>query len=210
VGAAKKEKGKMPGRDGTGPQGSGPMTGSGAGVCILKTDPHVPGKAVGFAGVSGKPVVVSIPQSRNKEVVKMPRGDGTGPAGMGSMTGRAAGYCAGYPVPGFMNFGQGCGVGFGWGRGYGFGRGMQRGFRSGRGWGGGYWGNAYPPVVSHYPTAVPPYAAVPYGGVPQAWQAGPTAEQEADMLKGQAEYFEDALASIRKRIAELEAKAENK
>jgi len=33
----------------------------------------------------------------------MPRGDGTGPAGMGPMTGRAAGYCAGYPVPGFMN-----------------------------------------------------------------------------------------------------------
>lgn len=33
----------------------------------------------------------------------MPRGDGTGPAGMGPMTGRAAGYCAGYAVPGFMN-----------------------------------------------------------------------------------------------------------
>ncbi|MHC4199744.1 MAG: DUF5320 domain-containing protein, partial [Planctomycetota bacterium] len=33
----------------------------------------------------------------------MPRGDGTGPAGTGPMTGRAAGFCAGYPVPGFMN-----------------------------------------------------------------------------------------------------------
>ena len=33
----------------------------------------------------------------------MPGGNGTGPAGMGPMTGRAAGYCAGYPVPGFMN-----------------------------------------------------------------------------------------------------------
>ena len=33
----------------------------------------------------------------------MPWGDGTGPAGMGPMTGRAAGYCAGYPVPGYMN-----------------------------------------------------------------------------------------------------------
>jgi len=33
----------------------------------------------------------------------MPGGDRTGPAGMGPMTGRAAGYCAGYPVPGFMN-----------------------------------------------------------------------------------------------------------
>jgi len=33
----------------------------------------------------------------------MPRGDRTGPLGMGPMTGRAAGYCAGYPVPGFAN-----------------------------------------------------------------------------------------------------------
>jgi len=33
----------------------------------------------------------------------VPRGDGTGPAGMGPMTGRAAGFCAGYPVPGFLN-----------------------------------------------------------------------------------------------------------
>ena len=33
----------------------------------------------------------------------MPRGDGTGPGGMGPMTGRAAGYCAGYNMPGYMN-----------------------------------------------------------------------------------------------------------
>jgi hypothetical protein len=33
----------------------------------------------------------------------MPRGDRTGPAGMGPMTGRAAGYCAGYGTPGYMN-----------------------------------------------------------------------------------------------------------
>ena len=33
----------------------------------------------------------------------MPGGDATGPLGLGPMTGRAAGYCAGYPVPGYMN-----------------------------------------------------------------------------------------------------------
>jgi len=33
----------------------------------------------------------------------MPAGDGTGPLGFGPMTGRAAGYCAGFPVPGYMN-----------------------------------------------------------------------------------------------------------
>ena len=33
----------------------------------------------------------------------MPRGDGTGLTGMGPMTGRAAGYCAGNNAPGFTN-----------------------------------------------------------------------------------------------------------
>ena len=49
----------------------------------------------------------------------MPRGDGTGPAGMGPMTGRTAGFCAGYPVPGFTNPVGGRGY-WGWGRGGGF------------------------------------------------------------------------------------------
>ena len=30
-------------------------------------------------------------------------GDGTGPAGLGPKTGRGAGYCAGYSVPGYQN-----------------------------------------------------------------------------------------------------------
>jgi len=54
----------------------------------------------------------------------MPRGDGTGPAGMGSMTGRGMGYCAGYNTPGYMNPGFGRGLGRGYGRG--FGRGFGR------------------------------------------------------------------------------------
>ena len=33
----------------------------------------------------------------------MPRGDGTGPMGMGAMTGRGAGNCVGYAAPGFVN-----------------------------------------------------------------------------------------------------------
>ncbi len=48
----------------------------------------------------------------------MPRGNGTGPAGMGPMTGRAAGYCAGYPAPGYLNP-YGGRMGFGFGRGAG-------------------------------------------------------------------------------------------
>ena len=33
----------------------------------------------------------------------MPGGDRTGPMGLGPMTGRAAGFCAGYPAPGYMS-----------------------------------------------------------------------------------------------------------
>ena len=44
----------------------------------------------------------------------MPRGDGTGPAGQGSMTGRGMGFCAGSNAPGFMSPGFGRGRGFGW------------------------------------------------------------------------------------------------
>jgi len=43
----------------------------------------------------------------------MPRGDGTGPAGQGAMTGRRMGFCAGFNTPGFMNGGFGRGMGRG-------------------------------------------------------------------------------------------------
>lgn len=41
----------------------------------------------------------------------MPRGDGTGPMGIGPMTGRGAGFCSGFASPGY-------GYGFGAGRGF--------------------------------------------------------------------------------------------
>lgn len=56
----------------------------------------------------------------------MPAGDGTGPMGLGSMTGRGYGHCAGYDAAGFARpfegrryLGRG-GVGRGYGRGYGY------------------------------------------------------------------------------------------
>ena len=49
----------------------------------------------------------------------MPGGDGTGPMGMGSRTGRGMGFCNGYNNPGFTS--QGFGRRF-FGRGYGMGR----------------------------------------------------------------------------------------
>lgn len=43
----------------------------------------------------------------------MPRGDGMGPAGMGPLTGRSTGFCAGFKTPGFMNAGYSRGIDFG-------------------------------------------------------------------------------------------------
>ena len=115
------------------------------------------------------------------------RGDGTGPRGMGPMTGRGAGYCAGYSVPGFANPIPGRGFGMDFGRG--FGRG---GWGRGRGW-------AYPNVGGNY-------------GMPYAYPYAPmmTSEQEADMLKAQAEDLKSGLEDINKRISELESAAKKK
>ena len=57
----------------------------------------------------------------------MPGGDGTGPRGLGPMTGRGMGYCVGYVRPRFMNprFGPGFGRGRRFGRGFGRGRGQR-------------------------------------------------------------------------------------
>lgn len=118
----------------------------------------------------------------------MPGGDRTGPRGMGPMTGRAAGFCAGYSMPGYANpmqgRGMGMGRGMGWGRG--MGRGMGYGFRGGRG--GGWSAPAY-----GYRTPV----AEPF-------DAPPTRQQEIEELRNQARYFENALSEIKNRLSELE------
>ena len=120
----------------------------------------------------------------------MPGGDRTGPGGMGPMTGRAAGYCAGYPVPGYMNLIPGRGF-WGGGRGMGWGR--------GRGWRSGSYG-AYPGLAP----GVPVYGPTPFA------PTTPSREQELEALKGQAEYFTSALDGIKTRIGELEAAQKQK
>ncbi|MBN1125682.1 MAG: DUF5320 domain-containing protein [Sedimentisphaerales bacterium] len=94
----------MPGFDGTGPQGRGPLTGRGRGFCVLQESKGSPGHVKGFVGIQGIPVSnMNTNQTAEQEVITMPFGDGTGPGGFGPMTGRAAGFCAGYPVPGYIN-----------------------------------------------------------------------------------------------------------
>ena len=129
----------------------------------------------------------------------MPAGNGTGPAGMGPMTGRGAGYCAGYGVPGYANPVAGQGLGRGFGRGFGMGFGRGRG-----GGGGGRWAGAYAAPAAY--AAPGAYAAPAAYAAPVAYAAAPSPQQELDMLKGQAENLGQALGNIQTRIAELDSK----
>ncbi len=132
----------------------------------------------------------------------MPRGDRTGPLGQGSRTGRAAGFCAGYGAPGFVNPAPGFGYGFGRGRGAGYGRGRRGGFR---GYGPGCfnpswfynWSNPYYNAV--YGTA-PGYGAY-YG--PAA--PGPDPEEEKAYLLSEMKILQEQLSALEKRMAELKA-----
>lgn len=106
----------------------------------------------------------------------MPRGDGTGPMGMGAMTGRGAGYCAG-AVEGYGNAGFGRGFGrrcaANWGTGFGYGRGM-RGTVGPRG------RMASTPVTAHPDT-------------------------ERQWLKNQADALQRELDLVNKRLASMES-----
>lgn len=121
----------------------------------------------------------------------MPGGDRTGPGGMGPMTGRGAGYCAGYTVPGYGGSGMLAGY---WCRG-----GNPAGGRGWRNWyhatgltgwqrAGGWQGQAY--------------AA---GQAPGFYGQAMSREQQLEALKNQAEYVEGTLADIKRQIETLEA-----
>ena len=190
----------MPGGDGTGPMEQGPMTGHGMGYCMLRIDKDKQSVAEGFIGINGRPIhgcseklsAHAKVAADKKEVIKMPGGDGTGPMGQGPMTGRSAGYCTGYSVPGYVNPGLGRGWGFGRGRGAGSGRGFGRGM--GFGW---------------RRLTAPYYGDMSYDPMPAPYSA-PTREQELEMLKSQAEGFKGALQDIQQRISELEVESKEK
>ncbi len=133
-----------------------------------------------------------------KEVFIMPGGDRTGPTGMGPMTGRAAGYCAGYQAPGYALSAPGryAGPGYGGGRGW-----RHRFYATGL-------AGRQPFAYGHpYHAGTPPYG---YGAFPYHVPYGQTVteQQELDALKTQAEHLENFLEGIKKRVAALEKKTE--
>ncbi len=136
----------------------------------------------------------------------MPGFDGTGPAGMGSMTGRGQGFCnpssTAYgptPVlrPGYRSYGYGQGFGRGFGQGRGIRGGLGPGFGQGRGYGRGLGRRGvYPPTGRGYgPAYYAPYES-PYAMKP---------EDEANRLKDEAGAMKKELDAINKRIDELES-----
>ena len=135
----------------------------------------------------------------------MPGGDRTGPNGLGPATGRRAGFCSGYSVPGYANpavggrGGRGLARGFGMGMGMGMGR--QRGWRN-RSW----WGGFFPRYRGvGAPAGYGANGVVSSAPAGTASAAGPA--QELELLKGQAEHIEQVLDGLRSRIGDLEAQA---
>lgn len=114
----------------------------------------------------------------------MPRGDRTGPMGVGPMTGRGAGYCGGSGIPGYAN--AGLGQGFGSGRGF-----WGRGFGGGRGW-----------RHRFYATGLPGW--VRFGGYNAPYMT-PDPKMEKQELKSQADALQAELDLIKKRLSEIES-----
>jgi len=106
----------------------------------------------------------------------MPRGNGTGPMGMGPMTGRGMGYCAGSAMPGYAN------AGFGMGRGRGF-RNMY--YMTGQ------------PGWARY--GVNPYGFPAYAGA----DANPVVG-EKEALQSQAAILEEQLSQVRELLKDFD------
>jgi hypothetical protein len=114
----------------------------------------------------------------------MPRGDRTGPVRMGPRSGRVAGYCAGFDVPGYAS------AGLGRGRGMGFGR------------GGGGWGRGFGGRWRRFAWEGPP------GWTPWEEPRGLDAGTERQVLKAQADALRVRLQALESRLGESEEKKE--
>ena len=126
----------------------------------------------------------------------MPGGDRTGPMGMGPMTGRAAGICAGNTVPGFASAPGG------------------RGFRGGRGQGNGGQGgrgrrNRFRVSGQQGAPTGPPASEDRQEAVASETSPDPTSDawkqQALNLLKFEAEQYANGLEQMKNRIAKLEA-----
>ena len=124
----------------------------------------------------------------------MPRGDRSGPMGMGPGTGRAAGNCAGYPVAGYANPLPGRGT---------YGGGGGRGGRGRRNW---YYATGLTgrqrASQSWYPaqSAAPEYYQKSYS------QMAP--QEDAGMIRSRIEELEQNIKAAREHLDEFKTNQE--
>lgn len=116
----------------------------------------------------------------------MPGGDRTGPLGYGPMTGRGAGFCAGYAAPGYTTTAFGRGRGFGGGGG---GRGRRNMF----------YATGLPGWARQYPVN-PGWG----GNAPYSYPGPVTDESELSALKSQIGFFQNQITALNERIREIE------
>lgn len=116
----------------------------------------------------------------------MPGGDRTGPMGMGSMTGRGAGYCAGNRVAGFSGAGvvPRRGMAMGAGRG-----GRMRAMGGGRGWRNRFFATGAPASMGNNPYS----ESEPRSDLPV----------DTDALTKRYQSLQSELDAIKKRLDEL-------
>jgi len=109
----------------------------------------------------------------------MPRGDKTGPMGLGPKTGRGMGYCYGWPHPGYMHP-----MGRGWGRGMGWRRGWGRGWGMGQGWKRPGWG--------YFPAQLP-----------TAQEEKEILKEERELLEEELKLLREEMKAIEERLRDL-------
>jgi hypothetical protein len=115
----------------------------------------------------------------------MPRGDRTGPMGLGPMTGRGAGLCAGYATPGYAA------------------PGFRGGFRGGAGGQapvGGGWGGGRGWRHRFFASGLPRWA--------RFYEGDATPSQEAAWLKERASQLQNQLEAVNQRLREVEGNLE--
>jgi hypothetical protein len=121
----------------------------------------------------------------------MPRGDQTGPMGMGKMSGRKAGYCAGFKMPGYSNPSH-------W-------QDFKNNFRGHTAWSGGI-GGGQRRQGNRYAANLPWWMRLSGCAMPRRYQR-PDPELERQALEQRAQILREELEFIEKQLAMIKNEA---
>jgi len=128
----------------------------------------------------------------------MPGRDGTGPSGLGPMTGGGFGFCAGYVNPNNSRMTSSQGI-------FRRGRGGARGYKN-------FYNATGLPGYARYSMGLPAWGNAGYS----SYAGNPFPEQDIDpkqeteFLKNQSEFLSQQLSNIQERLSQLEKQKEEK